>query len=516
MALLLIPSAAFLWRNSDLPQFGDIHDDSVYYVSAKSLAEGHYRIESLPGKPAQTKYPPLYPLVLSFAWRIDPRFPQNLPIAAWLSWLALPIMLVELASYYPRMGISGGRMWLLLILLAVNPSIVLFSATLLSELWFTALLVGALILVERGVEEDAGPGWVIAAGAVSGLAYLARSAGIVLLASGILYFWLRRKPRKAGLFVAGMFPFVAGWMLWARLHQVHTTDRALVYYTDYIRYEFYNVNLHNLHLVLWKNLDGILWGLGSLVLPEVTDSLFMKILAEMIAVAMISGVVRMARKGKAAHYTIFAAGSVFMLAVWHFPPNERFVLPLLPLALAGLLTEMEHFIGMVRAGLRDRRLSQRVAAAVMACAAMLVFAGSGALQVYVAGPLLEKVFQQHRVKNADHRAAYNWMRVNLPAEAAVVAYNDPVLFLYTGHAAISRPLPPSIWYEEDPDRAVELYRELAAYAREHGAAYVYYTTADLRRSLGDSDATAIERTIRSNPDFVKIYQKGIGTIYRVR
>ena len=38
LTLLLIPSAAFLWRNSDLPQFGDIHDDSVYYVSAKSLA----------------------------------------------------------------------------------------------------------------------------------------------------------------------------------------------------------------------------------------------------------------------------------------------------------------------------------------------------------------------------------------------------------------------------------------------------------------------------------------------
>ena len=71
LTLLLIPSAAFLWRNSDLPQFGDIHDDSLYYVSAKSLAGGHYRIESLPGEPAQTKYPPLYPLLLSIAWRME-------------------------------------------------------------------------------------------------------------------------------------------------------------------------------------------------------------------------------------------------------------------------------------------------------------------------------------------------------------------------------------------------------------------------------------------------------------
>src|SRR5580704_8102682 len=157
LTLLLIPSAAFLWRNSDLPQFGDIHDDSIYYVSAKSLAEGHYQIESLPGKPAQTKYPPLYPLLLSVAWRVNPQFPQNLPIAAWLSWLALPVMLALLAALYGRMGFSGWRLWLLLILLAFNPYIILFGSQLLSELWFTALLAGALLLVERAVETVAGP-----------------------------------------------------------------------------------------------------------------------------------------------------------------------------------------------------------------------------------------------------------------------------------------------------------------------------------------------------------------------
>ena len=93
-----------------LPQFGDIHDDSVYYVSAKSLASGRlpHREPSRP-QPFQTKYPPLYPLLLSIAWRVNPRFPQNLPIAAWLSWLALPLMLAVLAALYPRMGIAGWR-----------------------------------------------------------------------------------------------------------------------------------------------------------------------------------------------------------------------------------------------------------------------------------------------------------------------------------------------------------------------------------------------------------------------
>ncbi len=515
LTLLLIPSAAFLWRNSDLPQFGDIHDDSIYYVSAKSLAEGHYQIESLPGQPAQTKYPPLYPLLLSVAWRINPEFPQNLPIAAWLSWLAFPVMLALLAALYPRMGISGWRLWLLLILLALNPYIILFGAKLLSELWFTALLAGVLLLVERAVEADAGPGWAVAAGGLSGLAYLTRSAGIVLLASGFLYLWIRRERRKAVLFAASMFPFVAAWTLWSRLHQLHSNDQALIYYTDYVRYEFMNVSLRNLHLVLWKNIDGFMWGLGSLVLPNVTSSYLLKIVAELIAVAMICGVVRMVRRGMAVQYTMFAAGSAFMLVIWHFPPNERFVLPLVPLAFAGLLTEMEHFVGMARAGLRHRDVSQRIASAIMASVVAVVFAGAFGLQAFVGGVFLNESAQQQRARNVDLRGAYAWIRVNLPAEAAVIAYNDPVLYLYTGRESISMPLPPSIWYSEDHARALELYSEMAPYARAHGAGYVYHTTADLQRDMGDAEARPIEDAIRSNPQLNSIYERGIGTIYRV-
>ena len=138
-----------------------------------------------------------------------------------------------------------------------------------------------------------------------------------------------------------------------------------------------------------------------------------------------------------------------------------------------------------------------------------------ALQAYVGGEFLGATAQQQRLRNIDHRGAYAWIRANLPPGAALIAYNDPVLYLYTGRRAISRPLPPYIWYTEDHARAVELYRDLASYARDHGAGYVYYTTADLRRDMGDSDTTSIEDVIRANPAFTVIYQQGIGTIYRV-
>jgi len=312
-----------------------------------------------------------------------------------------------------------------------------------------------------------------------------------------------------------MIPFVAGWMLWARLHQLHTGDAALVYYTDYFRYEVYNFSLKTLHLFLWKNLDGLVSSLGYLILPNVATSLFMKILAELIGVAMISGVVRMIRKRQAVHYAMYAAGAAFMLVIWHFPPNERFVLPLAPLGFAGLVTEMEHFFGMARAGMRHRDRSQRVASVVMVSLAALVLLGAFALQGYVGGAFMNETEQQQRKRNIDHRGAYAWIRANLPHDAAVIAYNDPVMYLYTGRRSISRPLPPYIWYTEDHAAAVSLYAELATYARAHGASYVYYTTADLRRDMDDSNTRDIETSIRSNPELTVIHESGIGTIYRV-
>ena len=105
---LLVPSAAYLALHDDLPQFCNFHDDCIYFVSAKSLAaEGVYRIESLPVAAAQTKHPPLYSWLLSLAWRIEQHFPRNLPLAAWISWLALPCVLVLLSAYTVRLGIAG-------------------------------------------------------------------------------------------------------------------------------------------------------------------------------------------------------------------------------------------------------------------------------------------------------------------------------------------------------------------------------------------------------------------------
>jgi 4-amino-4-deoxy-L-arabinose transferase-like glycosyltransferase len=509
--LLLIPSAVYLWYFSDIPQFGYFKDDGLYYASAKSLAEGGgYRIESLPGEPAQTKFPPLYPLLLSIAWRIDPQFPRNLHIAAWISWLALPAMLVLALAYFPKLGVSGWRAWLLLCLMAVNPQVLSYGSQLMSELLFLALILAAMLLVERCVDGDAGIALAIAAGAVAGLAYLTRSAGIAMLPAAVVYFALRGKWRTGAWFAAAMAPFIAGWMLWARLHQVQPADSTLMFYTDYLGIEIYTLRHVSLHMLLWKNVESFIWGLGSLIQPKFTMSQVLMILASAIGVAMISGIVRMVRRGHGVLYALFAAGSVLILVVWCYPPDERFLLPLFPLALAGLFIEMEHLAGMVRAGLRHRDWSQRIVAGALAAAAVVVLAGSVILQIYISFGFPE-VAREQRLENANRMATYRWIAANLPADANLLAgtdaplrfgQDDPLLFLYTGRHAINDEPPLAFWYQDESSRILDWISNPLPLARAHGLRYLVFTGSD-----------AEQQQFLKNADYKVLYRSDPITVY---
>ena len=156
------------------------------------------------------------------------------------------------------------------------------------------------------------------------------------------------------------------------------------------------MSFSDLHLLLWKNIDGLVWAFGSLAFSRISDSLFLKILAEVIGVAMISGVIRMVRRGNGLAYGLFALGSCLLLIIWHFPPNERFVYPMFPLALAGLWTELEHLTAMLRAGFQHQDRSQRVAAGFILTAVGLVFGACLVTQGYMDAVFMPEDARQYR------------------------------------------------------------------------------------------------------------------------
>src|ERR1700722_6736819 len=144
--VLLLPSAQFAWRNLSMPQFSSLHDDGVLFVTAKSVSEGSFRLESLPEQPSQTKFPPLYPAYLSLIWKMNPNFPDNLPLATALSWLTLVGLLLVSVVYYRGNPLG---VWLCGGLLAVNPYLILFGCTMFSEVFFTALVLATLLAIVR-------------------------------------------------------------------------------------------------------------------------------------------------------------------------------------------------------------------------------------------------------------------------------------------------------------------------------------------------------------------------------
>jgi len=509
--LLLIPSAQFAWRNRDMAEFAYLHDDGLFYVSAKSLATGNgYRIPSLPENPHQTKFPPLYPLFLSVVWLLIPAFPTNLVLATLFCWLSLAGGLWLARLLYKSDGFSQGRTWLLVGLLAFSPYFVLFGSTMFSEMVFTCFLLGSLILGRR--ESDKA---ILGAGAMALCAYLTRTAGIALLIAIPAWFLWKRERRRAVLFSAVMLPGVVAWSLWARLNLFPSSDPTLIYYIDYLTFERLNIDFTNLSVVLWKNIDQILYSIGALALPQLVAILPVKILTQVLGIAMISGVVRLIRRKIAVDYALFALVSCGILAVWHYPANERMILPMAPLFLAGFVTECEHLWKMLQPALKHKDVSQRVAAVMFGGVVAMVLLVAAAAQGYLTFVYLTRTNDDKRAGLADRTAAYAWIAANVPANEAVFSYDDPLLYLYSGHRGNYLPMMPRWWYAEDHENMIAPYRNIVEYCRKRRLSYLYFTTDDLSRETGEEDREAVAKLVRGNPSLVPVFQAGIGSVYRV-
>ena len=219
-ALALAPSAHLAWTWRAMPQLGMQHDDAVYLISAKSLAQGHgYRIESLPGQPFQTKYPPMLPILLAAAWKISPSFPENLKLAALIVWLmALPLVFF-IRAMFRSFGFGPMPSWLLTVLAVTTPWVSFLSTTLMSDLLFLSLFLASMLLAERALDPvapavlppvsvPAGAWFALAAGLVAGLAYLTRTAALPIALTAPLCFLYRRQLRRGLLFLGGMLPAI--------------------------------------------------------------------------------------------------------------------------------------------------------------------------------------------------------------------------------------------------------------------------------------------------------------------
>ncbi len=512
---VLLPGAWYAWQWRAMPHASEYHDDGLYFVGAKSLAESStYSIESLPANPAQTKYPPLWPAILSLAWLVEPHFPDNLLWAMALCWIWLPLSLFAYRQWLLQAGLSPNVVLGLGLLWAANPYVILFSSAMLSEMNFTFLLLACLVCLPKEKLH-----WAAVAGILAGLAFLSRTAAIALLPAAVAVYLLRERWKHAAIFAASMLPAILGWVIWSAGAKTKGFDLLTLYYTNYFGFYRAVFEWKEVHLYVWKNLDGLLHGLGALLLPDVTQSLFDKVLAETLGIAGIVGIIRLLREDRRSPYTayaIFSAVYALILIIWPFPPTERLMLPVVPLWLAGLYLELRRLAMNILSVFRKPETSQKVAGAVITALLSLTLLYCGYRQWNLLTNGLPQFYEDHASRIQRSEPAMQWIRANLPTEARVLSANDPLLYLRTGRRGAAIIQNTIHWYREDHAARTADYIAAPAYAQKHRLEYLLLNDWDYSRDMPTEEHAKLIQSLRANPSLELLFSSGPSQVYRFR
>ncbi|HSL72602.1 MAG TPA: hypothetical protein VK864_20295, partial [Longimicrobiales bacterium] len=193
------------------PQLHNGGDNAAYYALARSLLNGSgYREIYDPAQPIHTQYPPVFPLMLAglLAVGLQPWIPFKILI------VACSAAAIALSFFWLRRKLRPELAFTIALLMAVSPGVIGLSHWELSDVPFWALTAAALFAWERLPPQN--PKRLLAATALTLLAYFTRSAGLPLIAAAGIWLVWRRRWKQLAIFVAGAAPFVLWWWWRAR------------------------------------------------------------------------------------------------------------------------------------------------------------------------------------------------------------------------------------------------------------------------------------------------------------
>lgn len=511
-SLAFLPAAYWFWQARHLEHLGYFHDDGMYLLGAKTLAEsGAYRIPNLPETPAQTKYPPLFPLLLSLVWRWDPGFPENLPWMLLATWLMLPFNAWLMVRLLESWGCTRSRALCVTAWTILNPYIVFFSVNLMAELMVSILTAGCLLAAQRATRASGGA----VAGILAGAAYLTKTAALPLLAAvPVCLAWKRRWRVAAAVAVPGLLALGA-WNLWASMHRMSPRDAVETYYLSYLGDFFYDFRVSDLPLIVRVNVSAILASAGNLLVPNVVDfPVLGSNFSRLLGIFAIAGIVRQARRSAMQMALGFAIGYAVLIIAWIYPPNERFLIPLVPLIAFGAQAELTHLLRLLRASWQTGKRDQRIAVGVFGT---VMFATAGwAAAMIAAGHLvlLPATLQRNRRQAESNLRVYEWIRANVPEGGRVMADHDAALFLYTGRSAIRPPTFPKLFYRQDGPSVRKEMEMLPRWARSRAIEYWLIAETDL------DDDPFLQRNVdfdklTAGPPFRLLFQAPMARLYQI-
>jgi hypothetical protein len=436
--------------------FGATEDDSIYFSSAKALAEGRgYILPSIPGTPPATKYPILYPLILSAVWKLNPSFPANLPWAIAIT-VAFGLAYIVAGFVFLRrlQVLCDAEVLLLTAFCALHPVVLFYSASVLSDIPFAALALVAMLLADSMLKPAASPQLAVLCGVVAGLSMMMRMFGLAIVAGILLAAVVRRAWRQMLLFAATVAPFLL-FIAWRAVHRTITVApvspewsnspgwiNAWAYYTSYLG--FWKLSVPNLHLFVGMveiNLHLLVQAPADLFLAPslVRNTVIGRAAVLLVTVIIVVGVLRQAGQigFKPWHFVLPFYSSLILL--WNFPDaSNRFLLPFYFLFIAGLWIELTRVVSLLRIKVFAGALAERFLATAFGAA--ILFAGVGIVFNYISGHRRDiHVLSDHRQATLKaKRQAYRWL-ADHGCCSPVLAYEDADVYLYSGRNAM-RPI----------------------------------------------------------------------------
>lgn len=438
--LSVVLCAVNLWGlNTSI--IGLFHDDGIYTVLAKSLSEGSgYSLISLPSAPTQTKYPFVYPYLLSWVWQLNPSFPDNIFLLKAVNVGFLFVALLLSYVLYCR-SVAKSGLDVLSYLFLVGGNLLVFSLGdfPLSELLFLVCTLSAFLLCGFRAYPTSTQGRVALLAVVVALTYLTRTAGAPFILAGILYFLTTHRYRELLLFVCILAVFLCPWLLWQFSHTSPSSLPALFGY--YVSYDykgdlvFFSAWSHPLQTlqVVWANLRYLVESFDVCFLITIVPWLRLP-----LYVLFVWGIYVAFHRYTVFFYT-FLLSYLLLVIGWLWHPL-RFVVPLVPLFF------LFSFIGMQAA---ESALAARVASpqAKRAIGALVRLP----LLILVVLNLLWLSFYLQNDDSKTTRAwagrqlpyawsgfveTFSWINEHTQEEDVLATAYDPMYYLYTGRKAI--------------------------------------------------------------------------------
>ena len=417
---------------------GLFHDDGIYVVVAKALSEGNgYRIISLPGDPYQTKYPFLYSQLLSWAWSLNPQFPDNVSLLNFFNVFFYFASLLLAYILYVQ-NTMGGKADALLYVFLVGANASVFSMTSypLSDIPFMAAVLFCLTLSDPTNGFSIRPRSIVLLAAGAGSAFLFRNAGAALILAGLIYLLLARQRKQFYLYVIVVGCLIVPWVLWQAMYGPAAIENPLLaYYRSYESPAFFLAGSD-------PGLAVQIIGANLLYSARTVDSLMLlRALPELRAVIyplMIWGFWSILRRQNR-FFNGFILFYIVLILSWPWHP-ARYLMPLLPILLLSLFQ-----------GAQAATATTRPHATEAWSAAIIPFVTRipiGIVVVFTA-VWLWSYTQFDRTNHLalwhGFRASYgwtgfdetfSWIKQNTRTDDVLATAYDPMYYLYTGRKAV--------------------------------------------------------------------------------